>query len=675
MRHNNAAPLSSGWDDELQNADSMRGNNVEAAALGKRSRLQRATTINGPAKRGTGQVLITSSDSSDGVECVSAPTSSRSARVARAPLASTPAQTPIVLDEDDDDDDFVQNHSRRKSQRVSYSAMFCKNDSSTSSNSNSTRKSNTSDCNIDDSEEEIQIVLPDTRAKAKTIATAAAVTSRRVHNKQSKDIFMPSSPQLLHPSSPTIRRYNSQALQPIVLSESTQAPAFASAKGAMSSTSDTLEGSTYVCSNGSGRSNTAGSLGYHFNQASLALDLIKEMDLSATPTTNTAADTSIIPETPHMSPMHLPQMLSSPPALPELNPPLPLPLPNQNQQQFLQHARKRQPLEMPAEIRRYLQTDLPSDPISEFGTPANSSPVSRRLGFPIRSRPGPRLHVNDIIECYEDQHNSLDSGSGPLTEQPSITQWYHEGLSKCREEEEEEEEEEGSYAEHTQSGPLGLDDISQPFDGPEDECVSHGVDNSGNSQSILIDDDDDNGNEDKDSTEAGYSSPLEGFWDLRNTGDWSTQDRDMYINQFAPSKRQVAVRKRAQEKRDAVYSSLNNSSSDNGQQDIPVQFEPASETLRGRSRRGKGSKRGGTRTRAPRSGRGGAARSARGGRSAKSRKRSAIRPMSGSRTRIAVAQAPASSSSASGRRGAGSSAAAISYNHYANEPVLDIAAS
>ncbi|KAJ1811897.1 hypothetical protein LPJ75_003921, partial [Coemansia sp. RSA 2598] len=174
-----------------------------------------------------------------------------------------------------------------------------------------------------------------------------------------------------------------------------------------------------------------------------------------------------------------------------------------------------------------------------------------------------------------------------------------------------------------------------------------------------------------------------GFWDLRNSDDWSTQDRDMYINQFAPSKRQVTLRKRAQEKRDAVHSSINNSSSDvgghgdgNGPQGMPAQIESASGATKN-SRRRKGSKRSSStrkRTPKPRSGRGGASRSTRGGKLSKGRKKSAIRPMASSRARAEAAQPPLPPSSTSTGRAASSSAAVV-YNYYDDKPFLDIAPS
>ncbi|KAJ1811049.1 hypothetical protein LPJ75_004140, partial [Coemansia sp. RSA 2598] len=180
---------------------------------------------------------------------------------------------------------------------------------------------------------------------------------------------------------------------------------------------------------------------------------------------------------------------------------------------------------MPPDVQRYLQTDLPSDPISEFGTPANSPPGSRVAEFPHNSKSRLRPCDNEGIDCYEYQQDSVDSRSGSLAEPPSITQWYHEGLSKCNEEEAGGGEHESS--EYTQSESLELDD-------PEDDSLHMG-DDMGNTQSILIDDDDDDdgdevseegGHENKDDDDVGYSSPLEGFWDLRNSDDWSTQDRD-----------------------------------------------------------------------------------------------------------------------------------------------------
>ncbi|KAJ1810340.1 hypothetical protein LPJ75_004232, partial [Coemansia sp. RSA 2598] len=483
----------------------MRGHTTDTTALGKRSRLCQAATADSSSRKGrSGQVVITSSDSSDGVECI--PVSSRTARPARNSLPIKAA--PIVLDdEEDDDDDFVQVGSRRKSQRVSYSAMFCRNNSNAGSNCR--RNSNSSDCLIDDSEGDIQVVLPSTPIQA-----GNSLAPGQTKNKKHKEIFMPSSPQLLHPSSPTILRYNSQPSQPNVLSEPTQNAVFPAAKEAISYTADTFEGSTLVSSSGE-RSNTAGLLGRHCNQVSLALDLIKEMELTSAPSSSAPASANVIPETPRMSPLHMPQKLPSPSGLTELQPlplPLPQPLPpaQQNHQQRQQRnvKQQRQLLQMPPDVQRYLQTDLPSDPISEFGTPANSPPGSRVAEFPHNSKSRLQPCDNEGIDCYEDQQDSVDSRSGSLAEPPSITQWYHEGLSKCSEEEAGEGGHESS--EYTQSESLELDD-------PEDDSL-HMDDDLGNTQSILIDDDDDD--------DVGYSSPLEGFWDLRNSDDWSTQDRD-----------------------------------------------------------------------------------------------------------------------------------------------------
>ncbi|KAJ2798181.1 hypothetical protein H4R21_004034 [Coemansia helicoidea] len=234
---------------------------------------------------------------------------------------------------------------------------------------------------------------------------------------------------------------------------------------------------------------------------------------------------------------------------------------------------------------------VPSDPISEFCSPA-VSPAPPRAATGSAQLPGPTAQVQQRD----------DPGA------TSITQWYLGNLAK-------DDESDSSLSLRLTS------DRDSPACGDSSASAHPGTELAGSD---------------------GYSSPLEGFWDLRDNMQGSTQDRDMYMCQFEPTDRQRANRARKEARR-APFAPA--------QPDIslppvisPPQVAGRSGT-QGRSRRGRGAR----------------ARPVRGGKGARQRRggsASAIRPVRSQR-----APAPRAA------------AVPVAYNHYADDPHLDIAGS
>ncbi|KAI7825527.1 hypothetical protein BX661DRAFT_184765 [Kickxella alabastrina] len=287
-----------------------------------------------------------------------------------------------------------------------------------------------------------------------------------------------------------------------------------------------------------------------------------------------------------------------------------------------------------------MRADLSSDPISEFRTPINSP--SRANASPHTPVAGPE---SDSIQFSDDHRDgAVESPKGP-----GITQWYREGLQMC----------EGDSEEYTQGESQGLEDPSQFLDGFDDELR---FDNDNEPESILIGDDSEDdeevigGNTDK----SRDTRATIGFWDLRKPGAYSERDRAMYLNQFAPSDRQVAMRERKRTRTDNAHGSFD-VLQDNGLPPLPYQQPRRAVSTRGRGHGGSGTGEGtgGTWGRASGS-RGRASKPARGGRRTKNRRSTtagsttAQQHTLSSRSRVAVP---------------------VGYNYYAGEPALDLSAS
>ncbi|KAJ1725815.1 hypothetical protein LPJ53_000076 [Coemansia erecta] len=620
-----------------RNTSDTRGFPASAGPLKKKTR----STV----ERRESHLLIPSSDSGDEVECI--PTLTRSASVSRKPRYTKLASIPIVLDDpdDDDDDDFVQvsTASRRNSSQPGSSKW-----------TTSTR------VYLDDSDDGVEIVPSKRQAVSRTISPA------RTPAQTLGNMFLPSSPQLLRPNSPTIRRHNSQSSQPVMLVDSTQATQPMSHTASRprypipsppTENSSSIGGSTLV-----GSSYSRHELGRSFSNRSNSTASFKAADILplAAAAEEGGDKVDAIPETPRMSQREL-MMPSSPPNIPSLPPPAANTGQTKQQQQQQSSVRDHTISRLPADIQKYLRADLASDPISEFGTPSTSPSTSNRTAAP-RFAGRNKLQAPSI-----ESDNSAAQESGVQSDElPGITQWYHDGLSKC----DDEDSQEFLQSENL----LGVDAASHEREGMD--MSESQQEYSHESESILIEDDDDadededesvGGNASRDGgTEDGYSSPLEGFWDLRDASVGNTQDREMYVNQFAPSKLQVARRQRKKDKMSAIQASLNSSSEADASE--LGQFQPASSLAAGpsgRSQRGRGAARA---ARPAKRARGSAARSSRGGKRTKGRRSTAIRPMVSSRSRASSSRPPAATAAAT-------PTASAHYNHYKNEPVLDMAVS
>ncbi|KAJ2081390.1 hypothetical protein H4R24_002376 [Coemansia sp. RSA 988] len=249
------------------------------------------------------------------------------------------------------------------------------------------------------------------------------------------------------------------------------------------------------------------------------------------------------------------------------------------------------PLNMTALLKKTTSADLSSDPISDFGSQTNSphrpknthqvNNVQRQEQLqPCNAEPG--------LDCIGDNSSATEAGMN----QTSVTQWYHNNL----------------------------------FQDDQDELWRLDERSSGVGSAEAVSD-------------GGYSSPLEGFWDLRNDAQGSTLDRELYMNQFEPTARQQVNRKRREARR-MVEAETAAHDTNNGAAALPI---PPST---GRGRQGRGS-----------IARGGFRRNARTGATGR-RRGSAIRPAQN--TRVA---------------GPPSAQAPTAYNYYADDPFLDVAGS
>ncbi|KAJ2808724.1 hypothetical protein H4R20_000700 [Coemansia guatemalensis] len=261
-----------------------------------------------------------------------------------------------------------------------------------------------------------------------------------------------------------------------------------------------------------------------------------------------------------------------------------------------QSPERESPLSMAAVLQKTASADLSSDPISEFGSQTNSPlrpKISRQVFNAQHHGQLQSRNAEPEPGCIGDDSPGTEGGM----DQTSVTQWYHNNLFQDDQDELERLDERSS----------GADSV---------EAVSDG----------------------------GYSSPLEGFWDLRNDAPESTFDRELYMNQFEPTARQRANRRR-REARQMTQTQTTAHNTDGGAA-APLPPPPPPSTGRGGRGRG-GNARGGFR------------RNAHAG-AAGRRRGSAIRPAHSTR----VAGPPRARPPAP-----------AAYNYYADDPFLDVVGS
>ncbi|KAJ2615591.1 hypothetical protein H4S08_001160 [Coemansia sp. RSA 1365] len=246
---------------------------------------------------------------------------------------------------------------------------------------------------------------------------------------------------------------------------------------------------------------------------------------------------------------------------------------------------------MVAVLKKTASADLSSDPISDFGSQADSPVCSKNSRHIYNAQYQEQRQTRNAESgpgCIGDNSSATEGGM----ELTSVTQWYHNNL----------------------------------FQDDQDELERIDEHNSGAESTGLVSD-------------GGYSSPLEGFWDLRNVAQGNSLDRELYMNQFEPTARQHANRKR-KEARQLAETATATHDANGGATGVPL---PPTTSRGGRGRGGNA--RGGLRRHA----RTGAAGRRRGG---------AIRPAHSTR----VAGPPRARTTAA-------------YNYYADDPFLDVAGS
>ncbi|KAJ2819133.1 hypothetical protein IWW50_005568 [Coemansia erecta] len=163
--------------------------------------------------------------------------------------------------------------------------------------------------------------------------------------------------------------------------------------------------------------------------------------------------------------------------------------------------------------------DLSSDPISEFCTPLNSPSVNRSGRRPGNALPSAEhtclLSSDPGYAANTDELANINSIPGEKYTQTSVTQWYHENLVT------------GNLAADSQGATGSIAATTITVFGTGESQSSDIAAHVGDSNEHVHHRDEPN-----DGCDDGYSSPLEGFWDLRKAAPNSLQDRDMYINQF-----------------------------------------------------------------------------------------------------------------------------------------------
>ncbi|KAJ1800600.1 hypothetical protein LPJ59_000971 [Coemansia sp. RSA 2399] len=449
-----------------------------------------SSTASTTGNQSQAQVVIESSDSSQEIECLTEPGKDQRPRRLASAADATPTpnpepprkrrlqKLPSVLESvklDSSDDDFVEVLSKEPNNATSAFPPQLAVDNR--------KLEKPIDLDSSFGEDEIQVEF---------------VSDRTLLNPPKGQPCLPSSPPLLRANSPTIRRFNSNGSQSVVLADETQgedndedlsvSPPEAAA--------DVLSGNTLTggCMPdlplfASGRTHSASTL-VHTNSA----DNGKAITYCQAPILFTHSMVSAANK-PHLGT-------------------------NDD------------------------SAELSSDPISEFLTPTVTPKSSRAA--PNLSELFKMAEPIGSMAISEDAHIDHMQVSEAEEDNRSITQWYKENLLTQKLDDGDEDDD--KYNNDEDNNPLcGVLDNNSILDsesdgeagkGEELRCVNRSTTASGKNASNKGKDRDDDDDED------GYSSPLEGFWDLRCSTQGSISERDMYMNQFAPSQRQASARKK-----------------------------------------------------------------------------------------------------------------------------------
>ncbi|KAJ2556795.1 hypothetical protein EV175_001759, partial [Coemansia sp. RSA 1933] len=268
--------------------------------------------------------------------------------------------------------------------------------------------------------------------------------------------------------------------------------------------------------------------------------------------------------------------------------------------------------------------ELSSDPISEFLTPAAPTTPKSPLAAPDFSELSTMSVPLTSMSASKDTRNNLRQDASIDEDDRSITQWYKDNLFTQRLDDDDDNDGDENNGNEEDEDPLSsilnngiLDSDSNGETDKGENILQPNRDRTTSNNSRDCGDGDD-----------GYSSPLEGFWDLRCSTQGSMLERNMYMNQFEPSQRPSTARKRKSSQRDIA----------------PADFNNEHVTPKGRS--GTGPKC----NTAP----------------AGLRGKVAIRPLVSSRPPRPAANRPAATKPPANLPG---------YNHYADDPYLDMAGS
>ncbi|KAJ2568353.1 hypothetical protein IW140_003896 [Coemansia sp. RSA 1813] len=426
-------------------------------------------------------------------------------------------------------------------------------------------------------------VLPTEDSRAECVSVRAPEHARISPPKGQH--FLPSSPPLLRANSPTIRRFNSGGSQLVVLANETQDADNDSLSVSPSApVTDILSGNTLAsgCMANTpllynGGADSASTLVHTHSAGNAITNIYYPLPGSLPPSRGTAS----------MGPCSEPKDNSA---------------------------------------------ELSSDPISEFLTP--TAPPKNSQVAPSFSELAKMAEPIGSVPLFSDTQDSREPESDMEEDNRSITQWYKENLFTQRlddgggrnDDDDPLSDVLNNSILDTESG--SETEMCKELNQPNRSSVATGVSASSGKHP---------GNQNKDDSDDGYSSPLEGFWDLRRSAQGSIFDRDMYINQFEPSQRQpVSRKKRKDTQRNIVQSNFYDRSSTpkaragtstlGSQGNIPynVKCSTAPANLRGKG---------------------------------------AIRPLVSSRLPRPAANRPAAAKSAANPPG---------YNHYADDPHLDI---
>ncbi|KAJ2312770.1 hypothetical protein IWW54_001898 [Coemansia sp. RSA 2705] len=497
--------------------------------------------------------IIPSSDSGDDIECVS--TFLQTRKRSRQPNRSSPAPKPVA----EPPKSPLTRHSAR-SRRA---------------------KSATQPVLLDTDEDElIEVRTPRIKPSVsssdepRVVAEITSNTTRSTHltprkrnrTQSARTLAIQSSPTLLHPSSPTIRRFNRNNSPAVVLASDSQdrdSVDCALEPASPFATANSLSGDTVI-----GTAPRSSALGPNLDTIPASSPPIAAIDS--------------IPETPRRSP--------TPPAA------------------------------IPPSRQKRACEDLSSDPISEFCSPLDSPINSRRLNS--RHQPAER---GVLLSSQPDQSitdaGQLAGSNSPEYTQTGPTQWYQR--NQCR-----------NDRDSTGANALG----SSPNSG-----VTTVADEIRNSLGLNLDDFqvDRNavGSHDA-ASDDGYSSPLEGFWSLR---DQNSQECSIYRKQFDVGARPRPVNQSAAAPPPAMAASAAFNLSPPRR---PPQAQQSTSRGRGRGR-----------------GRGGLSRCAPGVRMLTTQKDST---QHGSSIRPVVSSRPPFPRPTSRR-----TVAPVGYNHYADDPFLD----